>query len=157
MASSKPAVHLLSRQVETLLPEKPIYSRRFSTRIEPSDRVCVYWTCADEDDVSLIRNLSIGGLFIATLKPHCLGATTKVDFLVSDGQIRAEAVIRHAIPRIGLGLKFTALVKEDRPHLAALMSRLRGSSPERLDSSNSQLTKNDDAMIDLTNELRFEK
>jgi hypothetical protein len=80
-----------------------------------------------------------------------------VDFLVCDGQIRAQAVIRHAIPRIGLGLKFTALVKEDRPHLAALMARLRSSSRVRLNSSNPQLTKNTDAVIDLTLELRFEE
>jgi PilZ domain len=143
--------------VETLVPEKPIYSRRFSTRIEPPERVCVYWTCADKDDVSLVRNLSIGGLFIATPKSHCLGATAKLDFLVSDGQIRAEAVIRHSIPRIGFGLRFTALVKEDRPHLAALMARLRGASRVRLGSPHSQLKKNTDAVIDLTNELRFEE
>jgi hypothetical protein len=91
-----------------------------STRIEPSDRVCVYWNCAGEDDVSPIRSLSIGGLL-----SQRLGATAKADFLACDGQIRAQAVIRHAIPRVGLGLKLTALVKEDRPQLAALMTRLR--------------------------------
>jgi hypothetical protein len=86
-----------------------------------------------------------------------LGATAKADFLVCDGQIRAEAVIRHTTPRVGLGLKFTALVKEVRPQLAALMARPRSSSRLPLDSSNSQLTKNKDAVIDLTNELRFEE
>src|SRR5271168_2828841 len=125
MGSSKPAIHFLWRQVETVLPEKPIYSRRFSTRIEPPVRVCVYWSCAGKDDLSLIRNLSIGGLFITTPNPRFLGATAKVDFLVPDGTIRAEAVIRHVIPSIGLGLRLTALAKEDHPHLAALMARLR--------------------------------
>jgi hypothetical protein len=104
---------------------KPICSRRFSTRIELHDRVCVYWSCAGKDDLSLIRDVSIGGLFITTPKPRSLGATAKVVFLVPDGQIRAEAVIRHVVPSIGFGLKFTALVKEDRPNLAALMARLR--------------------------------
>jgi hypothetical protein len=143
--------------VETVLHEKPTYSRRFYARIELYGRVSIYWSCAGEDDVSLILNLSTGGLFITTPRPCCLGATAKLDFLVPDGPIRAEAVIRHIIPRIGLGLKFTALVKEDRPHLATLMARLRGSSSVRLDSSNSQLSKDNGEMIDLTNELGFEK
>jgi hypothetical protein len=143
--------------VETVLPEKPTYSRRFSARVELYGRGCIYWSCAGEDDVSLILNLSIGGLFITTLRPRCLGATAILNFLVPDGPIRAEAIICHIIPRIGLGLKFTALVKEDRPHLAALMARLRGSSSVRLDSSNSLLRKDNGEMIDLTNELDFEK
>jgi len=137
------------------LPEKPNYSRRFATRIELHDSVRVYWSCAGKDDVSPVRNLSIGGLFITTAQQRPLGAKAKVDFLVPDGQIRAEAVIRHVIQNIGLGLKFAALVKEDRQHLATLMARLRNSSRMRLDSSESQLKKNNDVLIDLTNELRF--
>jgi len=150
MGSSKPAVHFLRQQVETVLPEKPGYSRRFSNRFEMNERVFVYWSCAGTDDVSLIRNLSIGGLFITTPKSHYPGATAKVEFLVPDGQIRAEAVIRHVIPRQGLGLQFTALVKEDRSHFTALMGRLRSSSPESPDSSNSLLTKHNSALSDLT-------
>ncbi len=157
MASSEPAVHSLWRQVETALLVKPMCSRRFSNRIELHDRVCVYWSSYGKDDISIIRDLSIGGLFITTAKPLCLGATAKLDFLVPDGQIRAEAVVRHVIPMMGLGLKFTALVKEDRPHLAALMARLRGSSHARLDSSGSQFNKNSGAVVDLTNDLGFER
>lgn len=143
--------------METVLPEKPIYSRRFSSRIELHDCVCVYWSCAGKDDVSLIRNLSISGLFITTPRPRFLGATAKLDFLVPDGQIRAEAIVRHILPRIGLGLKFTALVKEDRLHLAALLARLRGPSRMRLELHNSQLTNENGTVIDVTNELDFEK
>lgn len=95
--------------------------------------------------------------FITTPKPRSLGATAKLDFLVPEGQIRAEAVIRHILPTIGIGLKFTALVKEDRPRLAALMARLRSSSRARPDSAASRLKKGNGAMIDLTNELGFEK
>jgi hypothetical protein len=156
-ASSKPAVHLLWLQVETFLFVIPICSRRYSIRIEVRVPVCVDWNCFGKDELSLIRNLSIGGLFITTPNRHSLAATAKVDFLVPDGQIRAEAAIRHVIARIGLGLKFTALVKEDRPHLAALITRIRGSSRVCLDSSNSQLNKDNAAVIDLTSELGFEK
>jgi hypothetical protein len=49
-----------------------------------------------------------------------------LDFLVQEGQIRADAVVRHGQSGVGLGLKFTALSEQDRPKLAALLTRLRG-------------------------------
>jgi len=154
MASRKPAAHLLWRKVKTVLTQNAIYSRRFSTRTELRDPVCVYWSCAGKYDLSAIHNLSIGGLLIATPKPCSLGAPAKMDFLVPEGQIRAEAVIRHVI---GLGLKFTALAKENRPRLAELVARLRGSLRVHLDSFESLSTKNNEVVIDLTDELPFEK
>ena len=72
--------------------------------------------------------MSLGGLFVETAKPRAVGSTAKVDFLVQEGQIRAEAVVRHVQTGHGLGLKFTALSDGDRPHLAALLSRLRNLS-----------------------------
>jgi hypothetical protein len=55
-----------------------------------------------------------------------VGAKTNVHFLVEEGQIRAEAVVRHVKPGRGLGLQFTAVREEDRQRLAGLMKRLRG-------------------------------
>jgi hypothetical protein len=90
----------------------------------PGD-VWVYWKCQGRDDVSLVRNLSMGGLFIETAQPWPLGTVTRLDFLVAEGQIRADAIVRHARAGAGLGLKFTALSEQDRPKLAALVTRLR--------------------------------
>jgi hypothetical protein len=70
----------------------------------------------------------MGGLFIETDKPKVPGITAKLHFLVQEGQIRADAVVRHAKPGRGLGLRFTAVHNEDRPRLAELMKRLRRSS-----------------------------
>jgi len=53
------------------------------------------------------------------------GTLTRLDFLVAEGQIRAEAIVRHSRAGAGLGLKFTALTEQDRPKLAVLVSRLR--------------------------------
>jgi hypothetical protein len=49
----------------------------------------------------------------------------KLHFLVDEGQIRAEAAVQHAAPGKGLGLRFTAVHQQDRPQLAALLTRLR--------------------------------
>jgi hypothetical protein len=54
--------------------------------------------------------------------------SAELDFLVQEGQIRAEAVVRHAEPGRGIGLRFTAVRNEDRLRLAKLMKRLRRSS-----------------------------
>jgi hypothetical protein len=103
-------------------------SRRLTSRVEVSDGAWVYWRCNGSEELSRIRNLSIGGLFIETSKTRPVGIRTNLDFLVQEGQIRAEAVVRHAKTSRGLGLKFTAVSEPDRPNLAALMSRLRGLS-----------------------------
>jgi hypothetical protein len=60
-----------------------------------------------------------------------VGMKAKLDFLVEEGQIRAEAIVRHSEPGNGLGLKFTAVTEQDSPHLAALLARLRSLSRAR--------------------------
>jgi hypothetical protein len=47
-------------------------------------------------------------------------------FLVQEGQVRADTVVRHVIPGEGIGLKFRAVKEEDRGHLASLITRVRG-------------------------------
>lgn len=78
-----------------------------------------------------MRDMSMGGLFIETPQPRAEGVLTRLHFLVQEGQIRADAVVRHAKPGVGLGLKFTALSEQDRPKLAALLTRLRGTHHSR--------------------------
>jgi hypothetical protein len=95
--------------------------------------VWVYWECNGDRDLSRVTDLSVGGLFIATPKIKRLGATTNLHFLVQEGQIRADAVVRHVKPGGGLGLKFKAVSEKDRPNLAALMRRLRSLSKVQAD------------------------
>ena len=87
--------------------------------------VWVYWQCHGREDVSRVRNMSMGGLFIETPAPRAEGVLTRLHFLVQEGQIRADAVVRHAKSGVGLGLRFTALSEQDRPKLATLLTRLR--------------------------------
>jgi len=100
-------------------------SRRFSSRVEVAGDVWVYWKCEGRDDVSRVGNMSMGGLFIETPHARPSGTLTRLNFLVAEGQIRADAIVRHARAGAGLGLKFTALTEQDRPKLAALVTRLR--------------------------------
>jgi hypothetical protein len=105
-------------------------SRRFKSRIETLGGVWVYWRCGGGDDTSRVLNLGVGGLFIETRKPTVVGTKARLEFLVQEGQIRADAVVRHVQAGHGLGLKFTGLSDGDRPRLAALMNRLGNLSRE---------------------------
>jgi len=109
-----------------MLKQSASPSRRFTSRVKtPPSGVWVDWRCAGREDISRVRNLSLGGLFVETPKPRGVGSTAKLEFLVQEGQIRADAVVRRAEPGRGLGMKFTAVSEEDRPRLAGLMKRLR--------------------------------
>ena len=103
-------------------------SRRFNTRIQLERGVWVYWECPGDRDLSRVKDLSVGGLFFETSKLKRIGTKTNLHFLVEEGQIRADAVVRHVKPKGGLGLKFNAVREKDRPNLAALMKRLRSSA-----------------------------
>jgi PilZ domain-containing protein len=105
-----------------------IPSRRHYPRVETPDNVWVYWKSEGLEDTSRVRDLSMGGLFVETEKASDVDATIRLDFLVQEGQIRAEALVRHVKPGSGLGLKFSALPEEDGPRLTALMTRLRSLS-----------------------------
>ena len=113
---------------EVMVPQIPPGSRRLNSRVESGNSVWVYWECNGDHDLSRVMDLSVGGLFIKTPKFKRLGATTHLHFLVQEGQIRADAVVRHVKAGGGLGLKFKAVSEKDRPNLAALMKRLRSSA-----------------------------
>src|SRR2546425_12385653 len=101
-------------------------SRRLTSRVPAPSDVWVYWRCHGREDVSRVRDMSMGGLFIETPESREEGVQARLHFLVQEGQIRADEVVRHSRSSVGLGLKFTALGEQDRPKLAALLSRLRG-------------------------------
>jgi hypothetical protein len=114
--------------VEDILQRQTSPSRRIHSRVEAHAGVYVYWRSAGREHIARVRNLSMGGLFIETDTPPVAGMSAKLHFLVQEGQIRADAVVRHAEPGRGLGLRFTAVRNEDRLRLTELMRRLRGSS-----------------------------
>ena len=100
-------------------------SRRFTARLAAPEDVWVYWCCDGLDDLSHVQNISLGGLFIETPRRTAEGTTVSMSFLVREGQVRADAIVRHAVSGTGIGLKFRAVREKDRPYLAALMARIR--------------------------------
>jgi PilZ domain len=100
------------------------YYRRTTPRAEVDEGVYAFWSCDGPGDLSRVRNLDMGGVFIETSFRKDVGASVELYFLVSEGQIRADGVVRHVEPGHGLGLKFTTLDDRDRLRFGALMKRL---------------------------------
>lgn len=80
------------------------------------------------EDISQIRSLSPGGLFIEMRRPTVVEVGTQLEFLAQQGQTNNDAGVRHAHPGGGVGLKFIAVSEKDRSYLAAFFNRLRHAS-----------------------------
>lgn len=102
-------------------------SRRRTSRIPIANDVWVYWESPSGRDVSRVRDLSPSGLFLETRARKREGEMLNLHFLVQEGQIRAEAVVRHAAPGRGLGMKISSVPTQDAPQLHRLLTRLRES------------------------------
>lgn len=68
--------------------------------------------------------MSVGGLFIETLKSCPVDATVTLHFLVEDGEITADATVRYVKTGSGLGLKFKNVRTEDQGRFATMIKRL---------------------------------
>ena len=101
-------------------------SRRFTSRVAGLSDLWTFWNCKKHDGLSRVFDLSVGGLCLSVgqLERVAVGEKVHLNFLTLEGQIRAEAIVRHVRPE-RLGLKFVAISAEDRAHLTALMTRLR--------------------------------
>ncbi len=112
-------------------------SRRLYSRVETSQNVWVYWNCRGQADVSPVLDMGMGGLFLKTPAAKPVGSLVNLHFLVQEGQIRADASIKYVKSGTGMGMRFAAVRQEDRPRLAALMTRLRSTSSRSLRARNS--------------------
>jgi hypothetical protein len=114
----------VTRTSERILKKQVLHSRRKHGRVETPQGVWVVWRCGGNEDTSRVRDLSVGGLFIETLKVCPADATVKLHFLVEDGEITADATVRYVKAGSGLGLKFKTVRTEDQARFAAMVKRL---------------------------------
>jgi hypothetical protein len=103
-------------------------SRRCESRIQISDGVWILWYCSGREMVSTVHNISPGGLFVECASPRPPGATADVYFLVPEGKIAGEAVVKHSQTGRGIGLRFTKIIETDHLRMVGLINRLRNAS-----------------------------
>jgi PilZ domain len=100
-------------------------SRRLNSRVQTTQGVWVYWCCDGRAETSPVRDISLGGLFIETARSLPVGSVAQVEFLVQEGQIRTQSLVRRLEPGGGVGLKLTAVKDGDRVRFVQLINRLR--------------------------------
>jgi PilZ domain-containing protein len=91
----------------------------------------VAWEYSGRRNVSSIRVLALGGLFISTPEPPPAGDAIKLIFDVPGGDVRARAVVRDSRPGKGMGIEFTAMGHDARARLHRLMKILTRDATER--------------------------
>jgi len=109
---------------ERSLTKNVLHSRRHHRRVETPEGVWAFWRCGRTEDTSRVRDLSVGGLFIETRRVCPVGATVELHFLVQDGEIRANAMVRYVKAGSGLGLQFETVRNEDQTRFATMVKRL---------------------------------
>jgi hypothetical protein len=106
------------------MKKQVVHSRRHHRRVETPHGLWVVWQCGRTEDTSRVKDLSVGGLFIETSKVCPIDATVKLHFLVSDGEIKADATVRYVKTGSGLGLQFKSVRSDDHVRFTTMIKRI---------------------------------
>ncbi len=105
------------------MPADPKSNRKYP-RIPTPKGVWVAWQDGTQGSVSRVRDLNVGGLFIATPVPPAPGREITVLLSVPEGEIRGKAVVRNVTPGEGMGVAFKEISLQDAARLENLIVRL---------------------------------
>jgi len=103
--------------------ERSKNDRRFQ-RISTPKGVWVAWQDGKQQNVSRVRDLNAGGLFISTPTPLPLGTVLTLLLSVPEGEIRSRAVVRNIDPAEGMGVQFSDISPQDAARVEKLVARL---------------------------------
>jgi hypothetical protein len=84
----------------------------------------VAWYGGGEQQVSRVKTLSMGGLFLSGFNTLSVGTNLRLVFEVPGGSVQAEAVVRNIAHGEGIGVEFTKMGPRDRVLLERLLRRL---------------------------------
>jgi hypothetical protein len=97
---------------------------RQSARIAVSKGVWVAWQSDGPRNVSRVRDLSVGGVFISTTIPVPVGTEVDLLFTQPEGETRIHGIVRYADGKSGVGVEFTRMGEVDRVRFQELLRRL---------------------------------
>ncbi|HXA56783.1 MAG TPA: PilZ domain-containing protein [Candidatus Acidoferrum sp.] len=97
---------------------------RRTPRVETAKGLWVAWRTDGSPSVCRVRDLSLGGVFIATRTPLGQGSAIKLLFSLPEGEMRIEGTVRYSNKNQGMGVEFTQMAAADRARLRELIRRL---------------------------------
>ena len=113
----------LRRKFTSFVPKETHREARRYERIALPKGMSVTWYGGGQQQVSRVKTLSIGGVFLggSTLR---VGSDLTLVFEVPGGMVMAEAVVRNIVPGEGMGVEFTKMNTQSRALLEELLTRL---------------------------------
>jgi len=103
--------------------ETPRETRRHQ-RISLPKGMSVTWYGGGQQQVSRVKTLSMGGVFLCGSITLRVGTDLTLVFEVPGGMILAEAVVRNIVPGEGMGVEFTKMNPQSQALLDELLIRL---------------------------------
>jgi PilZ domain len=97
---------------------------RKTARVAVSKGVWVAWQTGGPSNVSRVRDLSAGGVFISTAIEVPIGTTLEMLFALPEGEARIHGIVRYADGKSGIGVEFTRMGTADRARFQELLRRL---------------------------------
>ncbi len=97
---------------------------RKAARVAVSKGVWVAWQAGGPRNVSRVRDLSTGGVFISTAIPVPIGTVVEMLFALPEGEARIHGIVRYADGKNGIGVEFTRMGTADRARFQELLRRL---------------------------------
>jgi len=101
-----------------------ICGTRRHERISLPQGMSVTWYGSGQQQVSRVKTLSLGGLFLCGSNTLRVGTDLTLVFEVPGGMVLAEAVVRNIVPGEGMGVEFTKMNPQNRILLEELLTRL---------------------------------
>ena len=106
------------------MPKETPHGTRRHERISLPQGMSVTWYGGGQQQVSRVKTLSMGGLFLCGSITLRVGADLTLVFEVPGGMVLAEAVVRNIVPGEGMGVEFIKMNPETRVLLEGLLTRL---------------------------------
>ncbi len=97
---------------------------RSHQRISLPKGMTVAWYGGGDSQISRVRTLGAGGLFLAAEHSRPVGTKLTLLFEVPGGYVQAEAIVRNVSPGEGMGVEFTNIGPQAQALLDSLLKRL---------------------------------
>jgi hypothetical protein len=98
-------------------------TRRYPRMKAPKSAV-VAWRTAERQEVSRVKTIALGGLFIRTKNPPKAGSTIQMLIVTPRGYLRTRANVRDVIAGEGMGVAIVSMEPEDRGKLERWLRQL---------------------------------
>jgi PilZ domain len=106
-----------------LMTVETLVTRRHQ-RISLPQGMSATWYGSGRQQVSRVKTLSTGGLFLCGSNTLRVGTDLTLVFEVPGGMVLADAVVRNVVPGEGMGVEFTKMNPQSRLLLEGLLTRL---------------------------------